>query len=141
MRRRVRWTQFSTNERVEVRNPLSSSSPAPSVQEAEDSCSAVERTFSVSAECPIQIIWGDYIPEKLNPINVGPRLTLDSRRRNVLVAKLFAKAINRHGGDAEILNLREIGIRGNTHWPMLDNNYKIADLLSDWLEKKKLDRH
>src|SRR5207253_139034 len=90
---------------------------------------------------PIQIIWGDYIPKTLDPINVGPRLTLDTRRRNVLRTKLFAEAIRRHGGDVEILDLPSIGIRGNTHWPMLDNNnYKIADLLSNWLQRKRLDK-
>jgi hypothetical protein len=90
---------------------------------------------------PIQIIWGDYIPKKLDPINVGPRLTLDTRRRNVLRTKLFAEAIKRHGGDVEILDLPSIGIRGNTHWPMLDNNnYKIADLLANWLQRKRLDK-
>jgi multimeric flavodoxin WrbA len=77
--------------------------------------------------------------KKLSEVNVGPRLTLDRRRHNVLAAKLFAKAINRHGGDAEILDLPEAGIHGNTHWPMLDdNNYKIADLLSDWLEPSSI---
>ena len=91
---------------------------------------------------PIQIIWGDFIPKTLDPINVGPRLTLDTRRRNVLRTKLFAEAINRHGGDAEILDLPSIGIKGNTHWPMLDNNnYQVADLLSKWLKRKRLDKY
>jgi hypothetical protein len=91
---------------------------------------------------PIQIIWGDFIPKTLDPINVGPRLTLDTRRRNVLRSKLFVEAINRHGGDAEILDLPSIGIKGNTHWPMLDlNNYQVADLLSKWLQRKRLDKY
>ena len=90
---------------------------------------------------PIQIVWGDYIPKTLDPNNVGPRFTLDTRRRNVLRTKLFVEAINRHGGDAEILDLPSIGIRGNTHWPMLDNNnYQIADLLAKWLKRKRLDK-
>lgn len=100
------------------------------------------KDFLKLTKFPIHIVWGDFIPAKLDPINVGPRLTLDTRRRNVLRAKLFADAINRHGGNAEILHLPDIGIHGNTHWPMLDlNNYKIADLLSKWLAKKKLDKY
>ncbi len=90
---------------------------------------------------PIQIVWGDYIPDSINPINVGPRLTLDSRRVNRLRSELFAQAINRHGGHAEIVRLPDIGIRGNTHFMMLDlNNVQIADILSKFLKKYHLDR-
>jgi hypothetical protein len=89
---------------------------------------------------PIQMNWGDYIPHDVDPINVGPRATLDNRRRNLVRSKLMAAAINRHGGDAEVLVLPEIGITGNTHFPMLDlNNVEIADLLSAFLKAKGLD--
>ena len=89
---------------------------------------------------PIQVVWGDYIPAELDPDNVGDLLTLDSRRINVLRSQLFAEAINRHGGDAEVLILPEIGILGNTHFPMSDlNNEEIADLLSEFLAEKGLD--
>ncbi len=90
---------------------------------------------------PIQIIWGDYIPKTLDPVNVGQRLTLDSRRINFMRSRLFAEAVNRHGGDAQNLLLPDIGIHGNTHFPMLDvNNVQIADLLSRFLREKGLDR-
>lgn len=96
--------------------------------------------FERLTKFPIQIIWGDYIPAKLDPVNVGPRLTLDNRRVNYVRSLLFAEAINRHGGDASILDLPKAGIAGNTHFPMLDtNNVQIADLLSRFLEAKKLD--
>ena len=96
--------------------------------------------FKMLTKMPIQIIWADYIPAELEPVNVGPRLTLDNRRINVLRSRLFADAVNRHGGDAEILSLPEIGIHGNTHFPMSDlNNLEIADLLSKFLEEKTLD--
>ena len=91
---------------------------------------------------PIQIVWGDYIPSEIDPANVGPLATLDFRRRNVLKAKLMVEAINRHGGDAQNLVLPEIGINGNAHFPMLEtNNVQIADLMSDFLATKGLDRH
>ncbi len=90
---------------------------------------------------PIQILWGDNIPSQLDPINVGPRLTLDSRRINLVRSQLFAEAIKRHGGDAEVLILPDMGITGNTHFLMLDlNNVQIADLLSEFLKRKGLDR-
>jgi hypothetical protein len=97
--------------------------------------------FLKLTKVPIQIVWGDYIPAALEPINVGPRLSLDNRRINVLRAKLMVEAINRHGGEAANVMLPEVGIRGNTHFPMLDlNNVQIADLLSRFLEAERLDR-
>jgi hypothetical protein len=97
--------------------------------------------FMKLTKMPIQIVWGDYIPSELSTINVGPRLTLDNRRVNVVRARLFVDAVNRHGGRATNVMLPQIGIRGNTHFPMLDlNNVKIADLLSRFLEEQRLDR-
>ena len=43
------------------------------------------------------------------------------------MARLWADAVNRHGGDATLVHLPEIGIRGNTHFPFSDlNNLEIA---------------
>jgi len=97
--------------------------------------------FMKLTQMPIQIIWGDYIPSELDENNVGPRLTLDGRRINALRAGLMADAINRHGGDATNVMLpADLGITGNTHFPMSDlNNTEIADLLSDFLAEKGLD--
>jgi hypothetical protein len=97
--------------------------------------------FLKLTKMPIQIVWGDYIPPAMDKINVGRRLTLDNRRVNVVRAKLMVDAIRRHGGDAVNIMLPEIGVRGNTHFPMLDlNNVQIADLLSKFLSEKRLDR-
>jgi len=50
------------------------------------------------------------------------------------MARLFADAVNRHGGDAAVVHLPEIGIKGNTHFPFSDmNNQEIAVLLEKWL--------
>jgi hypothetical protein len=47
--------------------------------------------------------------------------------------------INSLGGNASNIILPEIGIYGNTHWPMLDlNNLEIAELLENFLEKNNL---
>jgi hypothetical protein len=97
--------------------------------------------FLALTRMPVQIVWGDYIPRALDPRHVGPLGTLDSRRRNVERARLMVEAINRHGGDAQNVILPDIGVTGNTHFPMLDlNNVKIADLLSEFLAEKGLDR-
>jgi hypothetical protein len=97
--------------------------------------------FMKLTKMPIQIVWGDNIPAQPDPANVGPRGTLDNRRINVVRSKLMAEAINRHGGQAEVLVLPEADVRGNTHFPMLDlNSDKIAELLSDFLKRKRLDQ-
>jgi hypothetical protein len=47
--------------------------------------------------------------------------------------------VNRHGGDAAVVPLPEIGIRGNTHFPFSDlNNVELADLMARFLEDKGL---
>lgn len=49
----------------------------------------------------------------------------------------FIEAINRHGGNATLVELPKIGIYGNTHFLMQDlNNVELADLLDKWLGKQ-----
>lgn len=51
----------------------------------------------------------------------------------------FADAINKNGGNATLVELPKIGIRGNTHFLMQDlNNRELADLLHKWLKANKL---
>ena len=96
--------------------------------------------FLALTRFPIQIVWGDYIPTELNPEHVGPLATLDFRRRTLLRSQLMVEAINRHGGNAENIMLPDIGITGNTHFPMLDsNNVEIAELLEAFLVDQGLD--
>jgi hypothetical protein len=88
-----------------------------------------QEEFHRLTRIPIQIIWGDHIDS--GPLN---RTILERSRR-------FAEAINRHGGDAQVIHLPEVGIHGNTHFPFADlNNHRIADLLSTFLHRKGLDR-
>jgi hypothetical protein len=51
-----------------------------------------------------------------------------------------ADAINRHGGDASLVHLPEIGMTGNMHFAFSDlNNLQIADQMSAFLAQKGLD--
>lgn len=66
---------------------------------------------------------------------------MDHWRSGVEMAKLWAAAINRHGGDATVIQLPEKGIYGNTHFPFSDlNNVQVANELSGWLKEKGLDK-
>jgi len=50
--------------------------------------------------------------------------------------RAFVEAANAKGGKAELLVLPDIGIKGNTHMLMQDdNNLDIADILLDWIGK------
>jgi hypothetical protein len=92
--------------------------------------------FERLTEIPIQIVYGDNIPTKptLN-------LALDLSRVVSTAANDFTAAVNRHGGDASLVMLPEVGLVGNTHFPFSDlNNLEVADLLSQFLHEKGLDR-
>lgn len=91
--------------------------------------------FKKLTRIPIVLYFGD---------NIGKEVTSDlgaeNWRTRLALGRLFVEAVNRHGGDATLIELPEIGIYGNTHFPMSDlNNVAIADLLSGWLKEKKLD--
>lgn len=91
--------------------------------------------FMALTKIPIVIYYGDYIPESPSD-NPGQ----DGWRVRLAMARLWADAVNRHGGDVTIVHLPEIGIHGNTHFPFSDlNNLEIADLMSDWLKEQGLD--
>jgi len=90
--------------------------------------------FMKLTKIPIVVYFGDFIPEQESKY---PSLNF---WRNVLItARQWAKVVNAHGGDVTIVHLPEIGIKGNTHFPMSDlNNAEIANLLSAWLNQKAL---
>lgn len=91
--------------------------------------------FTKLTRIPIVIYYGDYIPKDAvaNPGQDGWRVRL-------AMARLWVAAVNRHGGDATVVHLPEIGIRGNTHFPFSDlNNIEIANLMSRFLAEKNLD--
>ncbi|HUH45742.1 MAG TPA: hypothetical protein VLZ54_01210 [Arenibacter sp.] len=57
------------------------------------------------------------------------------------MAKKWQDVINKHGRDITLVLLPEIGIKGNTHFPMSDlNNVAIADLMYNRLKEKRLDK-
>ena len=90
--------------------------------------------FMKLTRIPILIIYGDFIAEK--PVeDIGQ----DQWRVEMQMARAFADAVNRHGGNAKVIHLPEIGIKGNTHFMMSDlNNVEIADVMEKWMEENKL---
>jgi pimeloyl-ACP methyl ester carboxylesterase len=77
------------------------------------------------ANVPILFVYGDH---------------LDQQPEGVLAAfnncNALIDQINAAGGNAQMLWPPELGIMGNTHMFMLDeNNLQIADLILDWIEE------
>ncbi|PLB85773.1 hypothetical protein C0T31_08965 [Dysgonamonadaceae bacterium] len=92
--------------------------------------------FMKLTKIPIIIYYGDFIPEKQIE-NPG----IDGWRTRLEMARKWRDVVNKYGGDVTVVHLPEIGIKGNTHFPFSDlNNVEIADLMSEWLKSKELDK-
>ena len=84
---------------------------------------------------PIIIYYGDNLPAT----NEHPELYEWTRRLHLM--RQWAALLNAMGGDVTVIHLPEVGIYGNTHFPMSDlNNTAIADHLTRWLHSRRLDR-
>ncbi|SMF90197.1 Alpha/beta hydrolase family protein [Azospirillum oryzae] len=91
--------------------------------------------FERLTRVPVIIYYGDNFPTE--PTTERGQ---DNWRVRLAMARLWVDAINRHGGDARLVHLPQIGLRGNTHFLMSDlNNVEIADHVSQFLAEKKLD--
>jgi hypothetical protein len=92
--------------------------------------------FIKLTKIPIIVYYGDNIAEA--PSDNSAR---DQWRVSLAMARKWAEVVNRHGGDATIVHLPEIGIRGNTHFPFADlNNRDVAKEMSKFLHAKHLDK-
>ena len=92
--------------------------------------------FEKLTRIPIIIYYGDNITAE-----PGGYYGQDAWRVRLLMAIKWASVVNSHGGNAQVIHLPEIGIKGNTHFPFADlNNLQIADLLEEWLQKNQLDQ-
>ena len=73
---------------------------------------------------PMLVVWGDYVPG-------APRWAPRLASCRAFVAKVTAA-----GGKAEQLVLPDVGIRGNSHMLMQDDNsLEIAGMLVDWINR------
>lgn len=90
--------------------------------------------FEKLTRMPILIVYGDNIATEVSDV-----YNSEVWRASSLRARHFADAVNRHGGDATLVFLPELGMKGNTHVPFADsNNIQVADHLEAWLDKKGL---
>ncbi len=91
--------------------------------------------FEKLTRLPIVIYYGDNFPTEPTA-----ERGQDNWRVRLAMAKLWVDAVNKHGGDATLIHLPDIGIKGGTHFLMSDlNNVEIADQIAKFLTEKKLD--
>jgi hypothetical protein len=92
--------------------------------------------FQKLTQIPIIIIYGDNIASEPSEVFNSEVWRIASRR-----AKQFVDTVNRHGGQARLIMLPQIGIYGNTHAPFADlNNIEVAEHLIQYLSSQGLDK-
>jgi pimeloyl-ACP methyl ester carboxylesterase len=80
------------------------------------------------AKIPNLIMFGDH----LGDVKGGPANWADS----FATCERYVEKIKAAGGDAEMMYLPKLGIRGNSHMLMQDrNNLQLADMVIAWIDK------
>ena len=84
-------------------------------------------TVATLKDVPIMVLYGD---------NVDKSPMFSAQLANNRKMAKLAKAA---GGSIEIVSLPELGIKGNSHFPMMEkNNAEVADVVHKWLAGKGL---
>src|SRR5215469_15627893 len=80
------------------------------------------------AKIPTLVMFGDH----LGDVQGGPA----NWKTSFEGCQTFVKQVNAAGGDAQMMYLPEMGIRGNSHMLMQDkNNLQLADLILGWIDQ------
>jgi hypothetical protein len=80
------------------------------------------------AKVPTLLMFGDH----LGDVQGGPA----NWAQSFDTCKAFADQVNKAGGDATLMHLPALGIKGNSHMLMQDKNSdQLADLVLDWIDK------
>jgi hypothetical protein len=83
---------------------------------------------AILAKIPILVMFGDH----LSDIQGGPA----NWNQSFQSCQVFVKQVNDAKGDAVMMHLPEMGIKGNSHMLMQDkNNLALADLIMTWIDK------
>ena len=94
--------------------------------------------FEALLKTPMVVYFGDKIPTGDKPYEIWG---LDNWRTRLNLASRWAEVVRTHGGDAEIIVLPDVGIKGNTHFLMSDlNNAEVAAEMERWMHEKGLDK-
>jgi len=85
--------------------------------------------ISTLAKIPILVMFGDHLSDVPGRFaQIWPN-SLDSCNK-------FVKQVNDAAGDAQMMDLPKMGIKGNSHMLMQDkNNLQLADLILGWIDE------
>ena len=102
-----------------IRGMISIEQPCPELTDAE---------IAKLAPIPTLMVFGDYL-DAVPGSFVNWQASADS-------CQTFVDKINAAGGDATMMHLPKLGIRGNSHMLMQDRNSdEIADLVIEWIDE------
>ena len=83
--------------------------------------------LTVLRDIPHLVVWGDYL-------DIVPQWT-ESRAR----IDAYGAAVRKAGGVFDVIDLPAMGIRGNSHFPMMDDNSDaVAALIQEWMNRQDL---
>ena len=84
--------------------------------------------ISTLSKIPTLVMFGDH----LGDVQGGPA----NWNASYEGCQTFVEQLKKAGGDADMMYLPKLGIKGNSHMLMQDrNNLDLADLLLDWIDK------
>lgn len=94
--------------------------------------------FLKLTKLPIVVYFGDNIPTGDKPVkNWGQ----DNWRVRLNLARKWEQVMQKYGGDATVVYLPDMGVKGNTHFLMADlNNEEVADAMEKWMQEKGLSK-
>jgi hypothetical protein len=95
--------------------------------------------LSTLAKIPILVMFGDHLGDVQGRMGAVWPANFDSCQK-------FVEQVTAAGGDAQMMSLPKLGIKGNSHMLMQDkNNIQLADLIIGWIdqhvESKKAAHH
>ena len=89
-----------------------------------------DQQITTLATVPVLVVFGDH-RDTPTGISTRPSWQISFDSCQALIGRLKAA-----GGDAQMLNPPDRGIRGNSHMIMQDkNNLQIADLILQWIDE------
>jgi pimeloyl-ACP methyl ester carboxylesterase len=85
--------------------------------------------LSTLAKIPILVMFGDHLADVQGRFGTIWPANFDSCQK-------FVDQVKAAGGDAEMMSLPKLGIKGNSHMLMQDkNNLQLADLILTWIDQ------
>ena len=81
------------------------------------------------AKIPILVMFGDHLSDVQGRFSTIWPMNFEGCQK-------FVDQVNAAGGDAEMMSLPKLGIKGNSHMLMQDkNNLQLADLILTWIDQ------